>query len=218
MSGGGPAWAALCATLALALPVPAAGDATARMEIGIGIGAVALDPHLEDYRWDTGPALQSGAHATVRRGRLGAGARVWRSGTTQASGIPGEDQAPRVSMTGLELTGQIRALSVRGLELWGSLHGGRLLLGYDPESLTFDAGGTGGPITVAYEPISEWEYGMGAALRSELGAHMALALQADVTSFSLDTAHRSGDEIVETRERFSTWNLRAQVSWIFGLN
>jgi hypothetical protein len=216
----GAAAAALCAAL-VAAPASAADDADGggprtRMEIGVVVGGIALDPHLEDYRWDTAPALQSGAHATVLRGRFGAGARVWRSSTTQASGIPGEDTAPQVGMTGVEVTGQVRAGSVRGIELWGSLHGGRLFLGYDPESLTFDVGGS--PVTVVYEPIAEWDYGLGAALRGELGSHMALALQADLTSFSLDTAHRRGDEIVESRERFSTWNLRAQVSWVFGLD
>lgn len=225
MNSAGAASAALCLSLALAGPAFAAGETidgdaagpATRMEVGIVAGGIALDPHLEDYRWDTGPAWQSGAQTTLLRGRFGAGARVWRSGTTQATGIPGEDQAPRVTMTGVELTGQIRALSVRGIELWGSLHGGRLFLGYDPDSFTFDVGGVG-PVTVAYEPITEWDYGVGAAIRGELGAHMALALQADLTSFSLDTAHRRGDEIVETRERFSTWNLRAQASWVFDLN
>jgi hypothetical protein len=219
----GAASAALCVSIALAAPALAAGgagdaDATApgtRLEVGVVIGGIALDPHLQDYRWDTAPSLQSGAHATVLRGRFGAGARLWRSSTTQASGIPGEEQAPRVNMTGLEMTGQVRALAVRGVELWGSAHGGRLFLGYDPESLTFDVGGQ--PVTVSYQPVAEWEYGVGAALRGELGPHMALALQADLTSFSLDTAHRRGDEIVEARERFSTWDLRAQVSWVFGL-
>jgi hypothetical protein len=220
----GAASAALCVSIALAAPALAAGGGgeegahtvNTRMEVGVVIGGIALDPHLQDYRWDTAPALQSGAHATVLRGRFGAGARFWRSSTTQASGIPGEDQAPRVSMTGVEVTGQVRAFDVRGIELWGSAHGGRLFLGYDPESLTFDVGGQ--PVTVTYDPISEWEYGLGAALRGELGPHMALALQADLTSFSLDTAHRRGDAIVETRERFSTWDLRAQISWIFGSN
>ncbi len=220
----GAASAALCVSLALAAPALAAGGAgeeaapatPTRMEIGVVIGGIALDPHLQDYRWDTAPALQSGAHATVLHGRMGAGLRFWRSATTQASGIPGEDMAPRVNMTGLEMTGQIRALSVRGVELWGSAHGGRLFLSYDPEAITFDVAGQ--PVTVAYQPISEWEYGVGAALRGELGPHMALALQADLTSFALDTAHRRGNEIVEARERFTTWDLRAQVSWVFGLN
>lgn len=223
MKSNGAAAVALCVSLALAASARAAGGANeteagggaTRMEVGVALGGIAFDPHLADYRWDTAPALQSGAQLSLLRGRFGAGARVWRSGTTQASGIPGESQAPQVSMTGLELTGQIRALSVRGVELWGSVHGGRLFLGYDPASLTFDVGGQ--PVTVAYDPITKWDYGLGAALRGELGAHMALALQADVTSFSLDTAHRSGDEIVETRERFSAWNLRAQVSWVFDL-
>lgn len=218
----GAASAALCVSLALAAPALAAGGAAdestgspVQLEIGVGLGGTAFDSHLEDYRWDITPALQSGLSATLLRGRYGVGARVWRSGTTQETGIPGETQAPRVNMTGVELAGQVRALALYGVELIGSVHGGRLFLDYDPQSLTFDVAGT--PVTVNYQSISEWEYGLGAALRRGFAGHMALALQADLTSFSLDTAHRSGDEIVETRERFSTWNLRAQVSWVFGL-
>jgi hypothetical protein len=221
---GGAASAALCTALLLASPALAAQDQldnsapATRLEVGVAVGGIELDSDLQNYRWDTAPAWQSGMQATLLRGRLGAGASVWRSATTQATGLPGQATTPRVSLTGVDLVGQIRALSVRGIELWGTVHGGRLFMGYDPERLTFDPGGVGGPITVAFEPISEWEYGVGTSLRGELGAHMALALQADLTSFALDTAHRRGDEIVETRERFSAWNLRAQVSWVFGPN
>jgi len=189
-----------------------------RLAIGAIIGGIAFDPSLDDYRWDVSPAMQSGAQATLYWKRLAAGARLWRAHTTQASGIPGETQAPRVNLTGVEFTAGARALSIRGVELWGSAYAGRLLLGYDPDQLTFDSGGIGEPITVAYQPIDEWDVGAGIALRREIARQMSLALETTATSFALDTAHRRGSEIVEARERFYTWNLRFEVAWLIDLD
>jgi len=189
-----------------------------RLAIGAIIGGLAFDPGLDDYRWDVSPTMQSGAQATLYWKWLAAGARVWRAHTTQASGIPGESQAPRVNLTGIELTAGARALSIRGVELWGSAHAGRLLLGYDPDQLTFDSGGIGEPITVAYQPIDEWDVGAGIELRREIARQMSLALETTVTSFALDTAHRRGNEIVEARERFYAWNLRFEVAWLVDLD
>jgi uncharacterized protein YegJ (DUF2314 family) len=92
-----------------------------------------------------------------------------------------------------------------------------LFLAYDPDHLTFDPG-AGEPITVAFDSISEWDYGFGTEIRGAVTAQLALALQADHTSFSLDTAHRSGDEIVASRERFDQWSLRLQVAWLLSLD
>jgi len=188
-----------------------------RLAVGAVGGAVAFDEHLADYRWDTRPAAQAGMQATLYRGRFGAGARVWRAHTTQASGIPGETRVPRVNLTALEMLAHVRVAAVRGIELWGSAHGGLLHLGYDPDELSFDTGGGAGAVTVRYAPISEWDYGLGAELRRELGGQLALSLQAEWSAFALDTAHRSGAEIVESRERFHSWSLRMQVSWLLNL-
>jgi hypothetical protein len=108
-------------------------------------------------------------------------------------------------------------VSHRGVELWGMVHGGRLFLAYDPDQMTFDPG-AGAPITVAFDSIAEWDYGVGIEIRGRPTAQLALALQAEHTSFSLDTAHRNGDEIVETRERFDQWSLRVQAAWLWNLD
>jgi hypothetical protein len=92
-----------------------------------------------------------------------------------------------------------------------------LFLAYDPDQLTLDVG-AGTPITVAFDSIAEWDYGFGIEIRGDLTAQLALALQAERSSFSLDTAHRSGDEIVETRERFDQWSLRLQAAWFWTLD
>jgi hypothetical protein len=184
---------------------------------GAAVGGLLLDPSLDDYRWDVTPALQTGVQVTLFRDRFATGARAWMSHTSQASGIPGQTQAPRVTVAAIEWVGQGRLVSYRGVELWGMVHGGRLFLSYDPDQMTFDAG-VGTPVTVAFDSISEWDYGFGAEIRRRLTAQLALALQAERTSFSLDTAHRSGDEIVESRERFDQWSLRVQAAWLWDLD
>lgn len=209
---------AVCVSLHFATTAHA-GDGATPWRIGVGpmIGGLAFDPTLDNYRWDVSPSLQTGAQAMLYHGRFATGARGWVSSTTQASGIPGETQAPHVRLAGVEWVGEGRIVSYRGVQLWGAVHGGRLFLTYDPDQLTFDAG-VGTPITVAFDSISEWDYGFGLEIRGDLTAQLALALQAEHTSFSLDTAHRNGDEIVESRERFDQWSLRLQASWLWTLD
>lgn len=192
-------------------------DRAAHWQVAVGpaVGITVPDPRLGDYRWDTGPALQSGLQATLYRGRFAGGVRVLRSRTTQSSGIPGATQTPDVDLTSLDVVGQVRAANFRGVELWGFVQTGLLHLGYEPDRLTFDPG-VGTPVTVDYDPISEWDLGLGLEVRGELMTHVALSLQAESTTFALDTAHRSGNEIVESRDRFYSWSLRLQVSWLLG--
>jgi hypothetical protein len=214
------ALAALCVCLQFATSARAEdNDADSGWRVGVGamLGGISFDSHLDDYRWDVSPALQTGAQATVHHGRFATGARLWLAHTTQASGLPGQTQAPRVNLTAVEWIGQGRMISHRGVELWGMVHGGRLFLAYDPDQMTFDPG-AGAPITVAFDSIAEWDYGVGIEIRGRPTAQLALALQAEHTSFSLDTAHRNGDEIVEARERFDQWSLRVQAAWLWNLD
>ena len=98
--------------------------------------------------------------------------------------------------------------------MWGLASVGRLHMSYEPDQLTFDVGGITEPITVDYTPISEWDFGYGLELRTVLMNQLAIALQAERSTFALDTAHRRGDEIVESRERFYSWSLRLQLAWL----
>jgi len=216
----------VCALLCL-VAAPHAGEAATdgdhdrradwRLSLGVVAGVHALDADLADYRWDVSPGLRTGFQATVYRGRFAAGVRYSRSQTTQSSGIPGETLVPRVNMTGIDFLGQVRAVGYRRVELWGLAHAGTLHLGYTPDHLTFDVGGFTTPVRVEYDPITEWDYGLGLELRGELTEHMALAVQAEGSTFALDTAHRRGDEIVESRERFYSWSLLLHVSWLLNL-
>jgi hypothetical protein len=198
-------------------PDEKAGRGRWRFAVGLFAGGYMVDRKLDNYRWDTHPAGLRGVEATLLRGRFAAGARLWGSHTTQSSGIPGESEAPRVNLTGVEILGRVRVLQVSFVELWGSGHAGRLHLGYDPDRLTFDPGGLAEPVTVVYDPISEWEFGYGAQLRGEMTRQLALAIEAGRSSFALDTAHRRGDEIVQSREWFHGWSVQLSVSWLVTL-
>lgn len=176
-----------------------------RLSIAPSIGAIALDSHLADYRWDTSLSMQPGLRVGVHHARFATALRTAWSGTEQATGVPGESAAPSVNLTQVDLALEGRMATLAGIEMWASGHGGRLFLGYEPDEMTVDAGGS--PVTVSFDAITEWCYGFGVSFRRDVARHLALGLQLDQTTFSLDTAHRSGDEIVEARESFSNWSL-----------
>jgi hypothetical protein len=209
---------ALLVLVSTAAPVPAqpGGAAAAvparwRVSVSPTIGGVMLDGDLADYRWDTQVAVQPGLRAALHRSRFAAGVRAAWFGTSQATGIPGESTVPEVHMTEVDLVLEAWVARTHGVELWASGHGGRLHMGYDPDHLTVDLGGPSEPVTVDYEPITEWCYGLGIEFRFAVARQLALGLQLEQTSFQLDTAHRSGDEIVESRERFTNWGLSLAV-------
>jgi hypothetical protein len=190
--------------------------ATWRVAIAPTIGALMFDSHLADYRWDTSLAAQPGLRIGVHHSRYAAALRTSWSSTEQSTGIIGESTTPRVHMTQLDLTLEGRLLTFKRVELWGSGHGGRMFLGYEPDQMTVDAGGT--PLTVAFDAIDEWCYGFGVAFRRDLARHLALGLQLDGTGFQLDTSHRNGSEIVESREGFVNWSLSVALLGFMDLN
>ena len=206
----------ICVCLLSALPAKAT-DKPLQLAIGYTAGAVALDNNLTNYRWSTTPRFETGIEAALIWGRFAAGARVLHTNTTQATGIPGETTTPQVSLVGTELVGQYRVLSYRGVSLSGSAHGGMMHMGYNPDRLTFDAGGIAPPISVSYKPIWEPVFGVGVVVGGHLTDHLALGLQAEQSTFSLDTSHRLGNQIIEERERFYNWSLRLRISWVMRL-
>jgi hypothetical protein len=187
-----------------------------RMSIAPAIGTILFDSHLADYRWDTSLAVQPGLRVGVHHSRYAAALRTSWSSTEQSTGLVGESTTPRVHMTQLDLALEGRFATFKRIELWGSGHGGRMFLGYEPDQMTVDAGGT--PLTVAFDPIDEWCYGFGIAFRRDLARHLALGLQLDGTGFQLDTSHRNGSEIVESRESFVNWSLCVALLGFMDLN
>jgi len=176
-----------------------------RVSIAPTMGALLFDSHLADYQWDTSVAVQPGLRVGLHHARFATALRTSWSGTQQSIGLIGEGTSPDVHMTQLDLALEGRIASWKRIELWGAGHGGRMFLGYEPDQMTVDAGGS--PVTVSFDPITEWCYGLGVGLRGDVARHLALGLQLDRTTFRLDTAHRSGDEIVAAREGFSNWSL-----------
>jgi len=178
-------------------------------------GVTVFDAHLGDYRWDTRPAFALGTRVAWTGRHFGLGLGMTRARTTQASGIPGETTAPVVNLTGFDLDGRARLCTVWNTEVWSVARGGLMLIGYEPDVVTYASGIAGTPITVAYDGIREWTLGGALSLRHALGAHLVAGLDGGVTGFALDTAHRSGDEIVNERETFVNWDVRAELAWRF---
>lgn len=207
-----PARTSILAAAALATWVSSAGAQDAsprpvawRLSVAPTIGALSLDSHLADYRWDTSVSMLPGLQAGLHHARFSLALRTSWAGTEQATGLLDETAAPGVNLTQVDLALEGRLATLAGIEMAASGHGGRLFLGYEPDEMTVDAGGV--PVTVSFDAITEWCYGFGIAFRRDLARHLALGLQLDQTAFRLDTAHRSGDEIVESRESFSNWSL-----------
>jgi hypothetical protein len=206
---------------ALAMP-PAAALADGPRESWFGVGtyagAVLLDEHLADYRWDTSPQAVYGLQGTWMRDRYGVGARVWRTGTTQATGILGSISSPSVNLTGFDLVVEPRLGAWRGLQFFAMASGGLLHLSYSPESIVIEDPGSGETIEVSTPPIDEWIGGAGFAMRHHLPGRATLGLSIERSIFRLDTAHRQDDAIVEDRETFGNWMARLELSrWFFSI-
>lgn len=184
---------------AAAVPVEASIGATA--------GSVALDPHLADYRWETGARAAWGGEARLHAGPLHAAARAWRTTTTQALGIPGDDRALDVRLTVAELAAEWPLVSAAGFAFATSASAGLLHVGYSPDALTLDAGG-GGQVAVDFAPITEPTWGVGLGVHRALGSRLLASASVERSWFRLDTSHRDGDAIVDDRETFGRWTAR----------
>lgn len=193
------------------------GTASWRLDAGAAAGGLGLDRHLADYRWDVSPAATWGAQAAVTRGPVACGLRAWRARTTQGTGLTAGPTDLHVALTGIELAAQARVLTVANFQLWTAVLGGRLHGGYDPDRLTATVGG-GEPVTVEFAPLDAWTWGLGVEVRRPLGRSLGLALQAERTSFGLDTAHRRGADVVTERETFHNWSARLLVAWSWSLS
>jgi hypothetical protein len=204
--------AAAAAALTLALPGASAGADGWSMSVGPVGGVLALDAALTDYRWDTSVRPVWGLGGSVSDGRFGAGVRVWRSRTTQSTGIPGETFAPDVDLTGTDVFGAIRIADAAGIRLLASASLGALHLGWSPDSAILAPFGAGETIEISYEPVTEPITGMGISAQRTLFGGLDLVLGLERSWFRLDTVHRAGDEIVAGRDTFGNWTVRAELS------
>lgn len=217
MRGDTPSFAAVRRTVALGLVLAAALPTAVSARPGVPLslapfaGAVSLDPHLSDFRWDTTVRPAWGLAGFASFGRVAPGLRFWRSSTTQATGIPGDDTSLDVSLTGFEATAAVRMVSVAGFRLLATGNAGVMRMAWSPSSLALQVG-LAEPVTVDFAPVTEGIFGAGLTVRRELFAGFDLAVGAERSWFRLDTAHRRGNEIVEDRETFGNWAARVEVS------
>jgi hypothetical protein len=136
------------------------------------------------------------------------GPRVWRSGTTQALGLPGMPD-PRVSNTSLDLVVRTRVARWRRVECVALASGGWLALRYQPDRLTLDAGGS--PVELALGPVDSWIAGAGLALRAPVAGGWTVGVETERRVYALETAHRSGSAVTFGRETFGDWHMRFEL-------
>jgi hypothetical protein len=211
-----------CSAGALLAMTPCAvlADGPTESWFGVGTyaGAIFLDQHLSDYRWDTSPHAVWGLQGFYRRDRYGAGARVWRTGTTQSLGLLDAGSSPSVNLTGVDLVVEPKVGAWRGLQFFGMASGGLLHISYSPDSFELDDPGSGEPVRVDAPPIDEWTFGAGLGLRHHVPGRATLGFSIEHSVFRLDTAHRNDDVIVENRETFGNWTARFELSrWFFSI-
>ncbi len=193
---------AALAALAAAAPAAAGPRWLGLAALGGSAQPVAA---LADYQLDVRPSPAWGLQLDAGTGPCALGLRLWRSRTTQSLGAAGAGD-PAVHATSLELVARARLAAWRGVGFEVLASGGRLALGWDPDRVTLDAGGT--PVEVDFAPVHEWVAGAGLALRTRLPGRCRLGLEWERRTWALDTAHRSGSAIVNGRDRFGDWSAR----------
>lgn len=164
------------------------------------VGARQLDEHLADYRWDAGPVPVFGLDAVARNGRWVLRAGVSRSGTDQSTGLPGVATVPSVALTEIALHGAATVFAFGDFDVDIGAGIGRVYLAWDPERLEADVEGTS--IVVDFEPLDRWVTSTDLSLGWNATSSVRLGLRGRASRFSLETAHRRGDAIVEDTESF----------------
>jgi hypothetical protein len=175
--------------------------------IGLLAGSTWMDPSLADYRWDLSARPGVGVQALASAGRFATGLRMWRTGTTQATGLDAPASVDLHATSG-ELIGRGRMATLFGADVNVVASVGRLHLGYEPDEIAVPAQGT-----VELRPIDEWIYGTGLAFERPLFGRWGADLEVNRRFFGLDTAHRNGNEIEYRRQTFGDWSARLGLAW-----
>ena len=215
LRAGAAALVAAAAFVAGGTTAASAASAPVWLAAGPTAGGLGLDEDLADYRWDTRPAAQWGGRVLAGRGAFALGLCAWRSGTTQATGLPGVTVEPSVALTTVSATALARVAAPLGCEVWLGALAGRLHAGWEPGTLVVAAGGE--PVAVEFRDVDEWCTGLVFEVQRRLGRGLVASLQGERSTFALDTAHRRGDAIVAGRDRFGVWAARLQVAWRWSL-
>lgn len=208
--------AAIAWALACAWSPAHAGEVTpaTRFSIAALSGSAMPDSKLADYQWAIRPQAAWGAEALAARGALQAGLRLWRTQTRQSNDLPGGTLVNDVRLTSVDALLRTRLVRALGVDVMGSTSIGRLHVGWDPDRVEFDAGGT--PIEVRFAPVSEWIAGAGIALARDVAPGWRAGVEFERRTFRMDTAHRNGSSIEYRRETFGDWNARFALAWQYG--
>jgi hypothetical protein len=203
------------AALALGLVVCTASPSIAS-EPWIGpalfVGTARPDGSLQDFQWSTAFTPAWGGAARASRGLWTAGLEVWTNRTTQRIDAT---QNSLVRATRIELVAGRRVAEFGANRLEARVAGGRMMLGYDPDRVTIDAGA--GPVEVALAPVHTWSAGLGLGLDSQVEDQWNVGLAVDWRTYSLDTASRQGATIVYDRQRFDDWSARIEITRRYAL-
>jgi hypothetical protein len=206
--------AALSAAAAMSIVCGSARGAEApSLHTAALAGAFVPDNTLERYRWDVRPLPLIGVETRLETRGFGVGACLWRTETTQASGMLGESRPVTVNVTSWSLLGERRVFTLAGVRVGARLCAGRIHLRYDPDRVAFEPFGSGEAIVVDYEPVDEWILGGGVAIGRPIGEKLSLGLEIEHLVFAMETAHRNGEVIDVQRERFGNWGAHILISW-----
>lgn len=196
--------AGVLASVALAAP------AHAWVSVGVLAGMTNLDPHFADYQWNVGTRPALGAQVVVGAGPLGLGARFAEARSSQ---LVAGAASPAVHVLRGDLVARARVFGFAGasFEVLGST--GRTALRWSPSHVDVATGA--GSIAVDFAPVDAWTFGAGFGVRHAWRDRWSAGLEVERQGFAMDTAHRSGADIVRASEHFSDWTLRAEVARVF---
>jgi hypothetical protein len=184
------------------------------LSFGVLAGTTRPDPDLAGYGWEVGGHASWGLRAMAGSGRVGAGLRFTRWQTRQETGASDPQDNPVVRMSDVRFLVRARAVSVQNLDVYGTAGAGRYRMSYSPDRLTVYPGGGAEPVSVAFAPVSDWSFSLGLGLEHPLVRGLTAGAEIERSVFLLDTAHRSGTQIVTSRDSFRNWNLRLSLSWM----
>jgi len=195
-------------------PFSAASETPRRwFSIGVLGGSTQWNSKLADYQWSVTPRAGFGGEAMAGFGRLEAGIRFVRTGTSQAIGVPGAIDQTRVHATSFEVVTRARVWEWHQVQSLATVSTGLLHLGYDPDRVSIPSGS--GSTEVSFDPINAWAVGAGVALRRPLGGAWRMGVDVEQEMFALDTAHRQGGAIEQGRTSFGDWSARFELARIF---
>lgn len=185
------------------------------LSLGLLAGAAKPDDAMALHQFEIAPQPAWGARVRAAWGPADLGVRVWSSPNTQTLGLSGVED-PQTRTTTWDLAGRVRVARFLGQSMHATASIGRMALTYQPTSLSIPVGGGEPPVMVALDPLHEWVTGAGLAFERGIGRHWAVDLELEHRWFGLDTAHGAGGSLVESRERFGTWDVRVGWNWIHG--